>query len=437
VTAESALLRLVGEQRWFGAKSRPLAGGRVVDTGLLSENCVFALFAAEFADGGRDVYQLPYRVDEDSGRLDLSLADPALGRALLAGLRRSEPVATGQGHIEFTLSAPLPDDAALEPLRPVGAEQSNSSVVFGERAILKAYRRLESGESVELELLRFLAAHGFEHAPRLLGWYAYAGAPITATLGVLQEFVPGAREGWAFALASFDDPVPFLAQLQRLGGVTARMHAALASDGGDAAFRPEPLGAGELATAGAAAVAEARSVLDALPAGGAAGAVRDRADEICAHLGALHRIGDGGQAIRQHGDYHLGQVLWAGGDWLVLDFEGEPARPLAERRRKTTPLRDVAGMLRSFAYAAETMRVAGAADADGWERDARAAFLDGYHAGADRSLLPAESGDRARLLAAGELSKALYELRYELDNRPDWVHVPVAGILRLLDAAPA
>ena len=126
-------------------------------------------------------------------------------------------------------------------------------------------------------------------------------------------------------------------------------------------------------------------------------------------------------------------MLWAREDWLVLDFEGEPARPLAERRAKSTPLRDVAGMLRSFAYAAEAGRDRGAPGPPGWERDARAAFLAGYESAIDESLLPAAGEARTALLAACELEKALYELRYELDNRPDWVHVPVAGILRLLD----
>jgi maltokinase len=128
-------------------------------------------------------------------------------------------------------------------------------------------------------------------------------------------------------------------------------------------------------------------------------------------------------------------VLKTPGGFVIIDFEGEPARPLAERRRKSSPLRDVAGMLRSFAYAAETARARGEGDASAWEDGARSAFLDGYHAGIDQSLLPAGAEARAQLLAACELEKALYELRYELDNRPGWVHVPVAGILRLLDGA--
>ena len=139
-----------------------------------------------------------------------------------------------------------------------------------------------------------------------------------------------------------------------------------------------------------------------------------------------------GLKIRIHGDYHLGQVLLAQNDFVIIDFEGEPARPLAERRGKSSPLRDVAGMLRSLAYAAETARSRGTDPPTGWEHEARSAFLSGYASAIDPALLPASAGERERLLTACELEKALYELRYELDNRPDWVHVPIAGILRLL-----
>jgi maltokinase len=429
VSDESALTRLVREQRWFGSKSRALTRGRVVDTGPLPPGCVLAFFEAEFADGGSELYQLPYRV-EAGGDLQLSLADPALAHALLAALRRSQPLATRAGRVEFELAAPLPDESMLEPVRPVGGEQSNSSIVFGQGAILKAYRRLEPGESPELELLRFLAAHGFEHTPRLLGWYRYTGSPITATLGILQAFVPDARDGWEYALESFADPAPFLQRLRRLGEVTARMHAVLASDTGDAAFRPEALGGQDLTRV---AEADARALLAGLRPGSAAEPVRARAGDVLERLRTLLALRAGGQAIRQHGDFHLGQVLWAGGDWLVLDFEGEPARPLGERRRKSSPLRDVAGMLRSFAYAAETKRSQGDASAAHWEVNARAAFLGGYETAVDQALLPPDDDARTQLLAACELEKALYELRYELDNRPDWAHVPVAGILSLLD----
>ncbi|HET6173423.1 MAG TPA: hypothetical protein VFD90_12485 [Gaiellales bacterium] len=414
MSGEHALGWLVREQRWFGSKSRELAGGRIVDSGALAPDCALALFEIAFAEGPGELYQLPYRVAAD-GRPVLELADPALAAALLAALRGSQRLAMEAGAVEFELAAPLPPAAALGPVRAIGGEQSNSSVVFGERCVLKAYRRLEPGESVELEMLRFLDAHGFEHLPRLRGWYGYSGAPISATLGILQEFVPDARDGWQDALASLADPDEFLSRVGRLGEVTARMHAALASDRDDPAFCPEAL---DDAGATAAEIPEP---------------LRARRDELVELLRGLHAAGRGGMAIRQHGDYHLGQVLWARGDWVVIDFEGEPARPLAERRRKSTPLRDVAGILRSFAYAAETGRERGVPAPPGWEDDARTAFLGGYEATIDQSLLPPAGAPRDALLAACELEKALYELRYELDNRPAWAHVPLAGIERQLD----
>jgi maltokinase len=428
VTGDDALTGFVGAQRWFGSKSRSLTEGRVVDAAELSPDCVLALFRASFSEGADELYQLPMRMTA-SGARELSAADPVLAHALLAALRRAQPLATPAGAVEFAVTGPLPDATALTEVRAVGGEQSNSSVVFGEQVILKLYRRLQDGESTELELLRLLDAHGFEYTPRLLGWYRYAGAPVSATLGILQTFVPHARDGWELALESLADPASFLPRARRLGEITARMHTVLAADEGDPAFRPEPL----LASSATHAEADARDVLDGLRPGGPAEAVRARADDVLERLRSLLRAGVGGQAIRQHGDYHLGQVLWSGGDWLVLDFEGEPARPLAERRRKSSPLRDVAGMLRSFAYAAETVRGQGRDPGD-WERDARAAFLAGYDDAIDQALLPERGAPRASLLAACELEKALYELRYELDNRPAWVHVPATGILRLLDA---
>jgi maltokinase len=425
VTGEPALAALVREQRWFGSKSRTVTGGRIADSGPLPPGCLFALFEAEFDDGDSELYQLPHRVADD-GEIVLGLADPPLARALLAALRRSARLPTEAGRVEFELAAAaLPAEAALEPVRAIGGEQSNSSVVFGERCILKAIRRLESGESPELEMLRFLEAHGFRHAPPLLGWYDYSGAGLTATLGIVQEFAPGARDGWQDALDSLAEPAQFLTRLRRLGEVTARMHVVLASAADDPAFQPEERGA----SAGPGAPMRLSGVPEA---------VRSRGDDLLERLGELHRLGHGGKAIRQHGDYHLGQVLWtAREDWLVLDFEGEPARPLAERRAKNTPLRDVAGMLRSFAYVAEAGRDRGTPAPPGWERDARAAFLAGYASAIDESLLPPAGEARSALLAACELEKALYELRYELDNRPDWVHVPVAGILRMLDSDEA
>ena len=163
--------------------------------------------------------------------------------------------------------------------------------------------------------------------------------------------------------------------------------------------------------------------------------IAGRAEDVRERLRGLAQLGAIGKLIRHHGDYHLGQVLWASGDWLVIDFEGEPARPLAERRRKRSPLRDVAGMLRSFAYAATAASLLrGVEVPEDWESRAREEFLAGYLDTVDHSLLPASEEATARLLAIFELEKAVYELRYELDNRPDWISIPVAGILRLLES---
>jgi trehalose synthase-fused probable maltokinase len=179
-----------------------------------------------------------------------------------------------------------------------------------------------------------------------------------------------------------------------------------------------------------------RMFVDLDPDDPALGPLAGRGQDVRERLQALSHIGTGGRQIRTHGDYHLGQTMLTDRGWVILDFEGEPARPLPERRRKRSPLRDVAGMLRSFAYAASAARQQrGAPAPEGWEERTRDAFLDGYFETADSSLLPAGQDAIHRLLSVFELEKAVYELRYELNNRPDWVGIPVAGIVRLLDEA--
>jgi trehalose synthase-fused probable maltokinase len=161
--------------------------------------------------------------------------------------------------------------------------------------------------------------------------------------------------------------------------------------------------------------------------------IRGRGEEVRERLRLLTHVGASGKVIRHHGDLHLGQTLRAGDSWVILDFEGEPARSLPERRRKRSPLRDVAGMLRSFAYAASATALLRGVDApERWEARARSEFLDGYRETIDLNLVP--SGPAMdKLLSVFELEKAVYELRYELNNRPDWVKIPVAGILRMLE----
>jgi maltokinase len=214
------------------------------------------------------------------------------------------------------------------------------------------------------------------------------------------------------------------------------MHNALASDPTDPHFAPEEPSAESLALLSASIDEEIEQVFAALPDIDALAPVAGRGEEVRDRLRTLAHIGQVGRIIRHHGDYHLGQALWTeDDDWLILDFEGEPARSLAERRRKRSPLRDVAGMLRSFAYAASASVIQrGVEPPPGWEEECRSEFLDGYLAEIEPALLP--SGEQAigRLLMIFELEKAVYELRYELGNRPDWVSIPVAGIIRMLES---
>jgi trehalose synthase-fused probable maltokinase len=284
-------------------------------------------------------------------------------------------------------------------------------------------------------MLRFLTERGFENIPPLGGWYAYVGRPLNATLGIVQAFMPGATDGWALALDALrNDPGSFPPLLRRLGEVTGAMHTTLASDASDPAFAPEEPSQEALPLLVATVDEEIEQLFLDLPDLEVLEPVRGRGEEVRERLRQISQLGPTGRMIRHHGDYHLGQALWARDDWVILDFEGEPARSLAERRRKRSPLRDVAGMVRSFAYAASASELAGGAPApEGWEARARQQFLDGYFETVDRTLMPSSQDAIDRLLSVFELEKAVYELRYELNHRPDWLGIPVAGILRLLE----
>jgi trehalose synthase-fused probable maltokinase len=321
--------------------------------------------------------------------------------------------------------------------RRIETEQSNTSIVFDDELILKAFRRLEAGINPELELLRFLTERGFPNVAPLAGWYEYSGAPMDATLGVLQRFVREGVDGWTLALDEVESsPDAFLERLQRLGAVTGQMHSVLGSaDASDPSFCAEAPSVEALGLLTATIDEEIERIFLALPDDEALEPIAGRGEEVREQLRLRTHIGAVGRVIRHHGDYHLGQTLWSreSEDWVILDFEGEPARSLHERRRKRSPLRDVAGMLRSFAYvvsAAEIQR--GAIAPTGWEDRAREQFMDGYLETVDPMLLPTGSEAIERLLSIFELEKAVYELRYELDNRPDWVRIPVAGIERML-----
>jgi trehalose synthase-fused probable maltokinase len=389
------------------------------------------LLALGFETGTHDTYQLLTNETLDA------LADPRHVRELVHMIRGGATVNAGEGQVEFR---PIEGSAGLgtelSEARRIETEQSNTSIVFDEELILKVFRRLEPGVNPELELLRFLTERSFENIAQLAGWYAYTGAPMDATLGVLQAFVRDALDGWELALDELAAaPEQFLARLRRLGEVTGTMHTVLGSEATDSTFAPEEPSQEALAILTATVDEEIQRIFIELPEElDALEPIRGRGEEVRERLGQLSHVASFGKVIRTHGDYHLGQTLWANDDWVILDFEGEPARPLPERRRKRSPLRDVAGMLRSFAYAVSAAEQLRAAKVPGdWELRAREEFRAGYDETIDHALIPAGQAAVDRLLTIFELEKAVYELRYELNNRPDWIGIPVAAIVRMLE----
>ncbi len=435
------------ERRWFGAKAADLTHFGVLDVVHLrggDHPLALALIEARFNSGMHDLYQVLIGARDvgaagpdapgpigGNGTCEVfdALADPSEAGEIVALMERGAEIPSAEGTVHFRWTGELESAGPDAVSRPMGVEQSNSTIVLDERLAVKLFRRLLPGENPELEMLRFLTTHGFEHIAAVGGWYELSGGRIQTTLGVLQRFVGDAREGWDFALA---EPAAFLERVGDLGRVTGRMHAVLASDPSDHDFAPEEPGDEYLGLLTATIDEEIDQTFLELPEDNPAlEAIIGRGQEVRDRLQMLSHQSAGGRLIRQHGDFHLGQVLLAPEGWILLDFEGEPARSLPERRRKVSPLRDVAGMLRSFAYAASAM---GAQAPDGWEAAARRAFLDGYGETTEASLLPAGEASIAKLLAIYELEKAVYELRYELNNRPDWAGIPAAAIERLVEA---
>jgi maltokinase len=298
------------------------------------------------------------------------------------------------------------------------------------------FRKLEPGVNPELEMLRFLTEHEFENIAPLHGWYEYEGAALSTTLGVAQTFLPDAHGGWEMALDEIGtDPDGFLEKLGSLGVVTAELHNVLGSDASEPAFSPEEPSQEALSLLTATVDEDIERIFIRLPDDERLAPIAGRGQDVRERLAARAQIAITGRVIRTHGDYHLGQTLYTPSGWTIIDFEGEPARPLPERRQKRSPLRDVASMLRSFAYVTSAVTMLRGSEApDDFEARARQTFLEQYIEHVDPSLLPSGEAAVTNLLSIYELEKAIYELRYELDNRPDWIGIPVAGISRLLEA---
>ena len=445
---EDELREYVLAQRWYGSKSEEVASVRAVDAFPLQRGgekplLAVAVVEVRFAAGTHDLYNVPLGLRRGDGGFASAdgwsafdaLEDEELVQGLVDLLREQATVEHEGGTVQFCTIGDVGEGGAV---RAMGSEQSNTSVVLDERLVLKLYRRLEAGVNPELELLRFLTEHGFPSIASLEGWAAHVGQPLDATLAILQHYVPVRRDGWTFALEDLAaGGNGFVPLVRRLGEVTGRMHTVLASEPSDSAFSPEEPSVEALALIVARIDEEIEQVFASLPDLAELEPLEGRADQLRDRLREMGQSGPLGRLIRHHGDYHLGQVLWTeAGDWVVLDFEGEPARPLRERRHKRSPLRDVAGMLRSFSYAASASALEhGIEPPTGWEGRARSEFLAGYLAEADPTIIP-DGSVLDRRLRLFELEKALYELHYELGHRPDWVRVPVAGILQLLDEEP-
>ncbi|MFJ9895871.1 maltokinase [Streptomyces sp. NPDC091280] len=417
-------------QRWFAGKDRPAADLDVLSTTELFPGCLHLLVRASHtplpAPGGTpppgDCYQLLLGVGQHVsprppraviGRVREgplagltvydALQDPRSAGLLLERLRH--PGAAGPLRFEADPKVPVP--AGLVP-RLLDAEQSNSSLVYGDRFILKVFRRIQPGVNPDLELPEALAAQGCTRVPAPVAWFRTA-EPGAATLGVLQPFLPDASDGWALALRALAAGGEFTTEAYELGQATADVHLALA-----AAF-PTDAGGGD--DRGAAAMTgRLEAAAHSVPA------LRPFVPGLRTAFDSLAGGAAGPPVQRVHGDLHLGQVLRAGRDWFVIDFEGEPSRPLAERRSAQSPVRDIAGMLRSFDYAARQRRPW----RPEWARRCRDAYCAGY---------AARSGWDPRtehaLLRAYETDRAVYEVLYEARHRPDWLPVPMAAIERL------
>jgi maltose alpha-D-glucosyltransferase/alpha-amylase len=414
------------------------------------------------------------------------LFDDDVCEKLLGILQESRELPMRRGRVIGT-ARPLPPGP--EPLRPIvrALDHSNSSILFDKRVILKLFRRLETGPHPDVEMSEFLASHGFTRVPPAGGHMTYLrDGQEPTSLAMLHLYVYNQGNGWQVTIeelgryfeqaltrpplrpgaavdvgtaADREGPPAevaeaigaYLTLAEVLGRRTGELHVEFAEAEANAAFTPEPYSADDLAGETATMLANAEKQLALLEASlqrlderrqELARSLLARRDDLLRPFHDLQQLRDVGVRIRVHGDYHLGQVLVTEGDIMIIDFEGEPSRSLAERRAKSSPLRDVAGMLQSFTYAALTGLGAAtltrpddverlAPWAQLWETWVAKTFLQAYvSATRHGSFLPSSSEHFEEMLAVFVLDKALYELGYELNNRPDWVHIPLAGLLR-------
>jgi maltokinase len=429
------LVNWLAKQRWFAGKARPIRGAMCRDRIRLGPGTLYVVFVG-FGDAVGELERYLVALLAAERAVD-AFDDPGFCSALLDVVRCGHEVRGERGLLVGRPGRAFPADLAVDlTTHRLEGEQSNTSVVLGDRLIMKVFRRMSDGVNPELEITRFLTEHTtFRGTPRLAGALEYypdnsgaierfADVGGVVTIGVLQEYVAGARDGWRFILDRLGAGDAALDALRRLGTRTAELHTALATPTPDPAFGADPITRADVAAwaeavrcqvAAAREAARERSLPDVPDVFGPAG------------LGGLV----GCVKIRHHGDFHLGQTLAIddGHDFTIIDFEGEPLRPLEERRRKHTPLRDVAGMLRSIGYAAASAGLA-TSERRRWEADARAAYIGAYRAATAGARFVPQSDDAfTRAVAVFEVEKAAYEIVYEANNRPDWIEIPVAGFV--------
>jgi maltokinase len=438
-------------QRWFGGKGREWAD--VTEDGFFLDrgNPVLSVHRVRvaYADGAHEVYLVPlswrdHPADELSSAFVGAVANDGREAYAYDAMRDREATAPWLIHlVNASTVGPMhfhPSGVGYIPEGLPGdilsTEQSNTSLVYGQEAILKLFRRLEPGLNPDVEILDALRRSENPHIAPLLGHIEIDDpepGESAATVAMLQTFVPNASDGWRLATASVRDLYAegdlhadevggdFAAESERLGAATASVHADMA-----AALPTEPADADWHARVAGKMEERLDAAITVVPQ------LAEHADGLRDVYAAVAESTEPVVRQRVHGDLHLGQVLRTATGWIVLDFEGEPARPLADRRQLDSPLRDVAGMLRSFDYAARHMLVEQPGDpqrayrAQEWAERNRTAFCTGYsNAGG-----PVPCGE-SPLLRAFEADKAVYECVYEARNRPHWLMIPLNSLARL------
>jgi maltose alpha-D-glucosyltransferase/alpha-amylase len=464
---DEVLPTFISAQRWYASKGEPVHAARLKDhavweAGSLSwlmtvldvdKGTYFLPMALAWEDDEEHVRQLAQstivrvRQQANVGVVGDAMADEGFCRNVVKAIGESRSVATERGSIRFTPTGMYPEiaggDLAGLTVGRLQAQSTNTSVTLSERLFLKCYRNLRPGVNPELEVGRFLTEVArFPNCVPVAGAVEYlSGQGEPATLALLQAYVPNQGDGWSYTLDYLQryletqrgtpeaNHAAYLLLIQTLATRTAELHRALGTPSKDAAFTPEPLTGTDVEALRTRVRQEALQTLELMKDA----RLMERRDEILALIDACAAPRQRALKIRHHGDYHLGQVLVANNDWYIIDFEGEPSRPLADSRRKHTPVRDVAGMLRSFSYAKWTAAKSSPEVLDDWEAETRRGFLAAYEAAAADSGLFESFGDVAGLLRLFELEKVLYELRYEHGNRPDWIQVPLSGLLAMLE----